>query len=115
MNALEIKELRKHKKMTQSQFADWMGVKLRTVIAWENDQNPIPEWAVKRLEEPPSINPQLPMDVVVAASNLAADQGVTLDQWIVNVMRAELARHAFEKLQISHRTKTDSTETGRVE
>jgi DNA-binding XRE family transcriptional regulator len=92
MNALKIKELRKHKKLTQSQFADWMGVKLRTVIAWENDQNPIPEWAVKRLEEPPSINPQLPMDVVVAASNLAADQGITLDKWIADALRAELAR-----------------------
>ena len=72
MNALKIKELRHSKKMTQAAFADWMGVKLRTVIAWENDQNPIPEWAIKRLQEPPAINPQLPLDVVVAAANLAA-------------------------------------------
>lgn len=114
MNALKIKELRHSKKMTQAAFADWMGVKLRTVIAWENDQNPIPEWAVKRLEEPASINPQLPLDVVVAAANLAASQGVTLDQWIAEAMRAEIAKQSPEKRQTSHRAKTGGTESGRL-
>jgi DNA-binding XRE family transcriptional regulator len=111
MNALKIKELRHAKKMTQAAFAGWLGVKLRTVIAWENDQNPIPEWAVKRLEEPPAINPQLPMDVVVAASNLAAAQGVSLDRWIADAMRAELAR---SKHSTSRHEKTGGSETGRL-
>lgn len=114
MNALKIRELRHSKKMTQAAFADWMGVKLRTVIAWENDQNPIPEWAIKRLQEPPAINPQLPLDVVVAAANLAADQGITLDQWIAAAMRAEIAKQSPEKRTVSRQSKTGGTESGRL-
>jgi DNA-binding XRE family transcriptional regulator len=111
MNALKIRELRRQKNMTQAAFADWMGVKLRTVIAWENGQNPIPEWAVKRLDEPPQINPMLPLDVVVAASKLAASQGISLDAWIADAMRAEIDR---SKRPTSHHEKTGGSESGRL-
>lgn len=93
MNALQIKASRKSRGQTQSEFAEWMGVKLRTVVAWENNQNPIPEWAVKRLLDVPAINPQLPLDVIVAAAKLAGEQGMTLDEWIADAMRAEIARN----------------------
>lgn len=114
MKAAKIRESRHSKKMTQAAFANWMGVKLRTVIAWENDQNPIPEWAAKRLEEPPAIIPQLPLDVVLAASNLADSEGVTLDQWIANAMRAEIAKHSPEERTVSRQAKTGGTESGRL-
>jgi len=91
MTSAELKLHRKRMKMTQREFAEWLGSKTRTVISWETNQNPVPEWVRKRLElDQISINPKLPLDVLLAAKYAATTQGVELEDWIAQVMRDAL-------------------------
>jgi hypothetical protein len=91
MTSTELKEKRKKKKMTQDAFADWLGVKKRTVVAWETGQNPVPEWLEKRLDEDiPVLNPKLSLDVVRGAIAKADEEGISLDEWIAKVIKASL-------------------------
>jgi len=88
MTAEELKSARKVKKLTQAGFADWLGVKPRTVIAWENRQNPIPENIARRIQESAlKLNPSLPYEVFQEAEKKAAAAGMSLDEWVANLMR----------------------------
>lgn len=91
MNADELKAARKEMGMTQKSFATFLAVKTRTVVAWENRENPVPDWVPKRLEENRlSIRPNLPIDVIIAAQAAASAKGLTIDEWIACVLRGYL-------------------------
>lgn len=76
--------------MTQAEFASWLGVKPRTVIAWENDQNPISELAAKRIRESentPTLNPRMSLEEFTRAQEKAKAQGKTLEEWIASLIK----------------------------
>lgn len=103
MTALELKEIRAQKRMTQGEFAEWVGVKRRTVIAWENGQNPIPEIAEKRIRAAEvNLNPQLSLDIINAARAEAERQGLTLYEWIGKLIVRHLAKTEAEPSNITY-------------
>ena len=91
----DLKARRKDMKMTQRQFAEWLGASHRAVVAWEGGQNPIPLWVERKLNERDLvINPSLPLDVVIAAKKAANAQGMNLETWIAHVMREALDKRS---------------------
>lgn len=46
---MTIKELRKQTAMTQAEFAEYFGISVRTIEAWESRRN-APEYLVKLME-----------------------------------------------------------------
>ncbi len=96
----KIKLARKTRGETQAQFAAWLGVKTRTVVAWENDQNPVPAWVWRRLAESREVSPSLPVELVLRAANAAAAQGISLDEWLADAMRAQLENASLSSGQL---------------
>lgn len=89
MSPIEFQRIRKSLGFTQRQMAEAIGVKLRTVIAWENNQNTIPDWACKsaRKMTSPSINPELSLDTFQRAQAAARSKEMTLDEWIADLIK----------------------------
>lgn len=50
MTPAQIKALRISLKLTQSEMAEYIGIKSgRTIRAWESGERPVPLWAIKHL------------------------------------------------------------------
>lgn len=50
MTAAQFKATRRALKLSQQAMGDALGVSVRTVQAWEQEQNPIPVWAERFTE-----------------------------------------------------------------
>ena len=90
MTPQELKAFRKKRGFTQKAFASWLGAKCRTVVAWENDQNPVPDWVKRRIleEDAPKIDPLLEVSVYRKAEIAAKNEGKTLDEWIADLIKS---------------------------
>ena len=89
MSPEELKQHRKKHRLTQKALAARLDVSYRTVVAWENTQNPIPKWVESRLREDsrPRLNPQLNYETFLKAQEKAESQGMTLEQWIAELIK----------------------------
>ena len=92
MKPTELKDCRQVKKMTQQQFAVWLGCSKHAVVSWENDRNTIPVWVAARIRaEKPTINPRLTLEQFQAAQAAAAKKGQTLEEWIADLVKAAVS------------------------
>ena len=85
-----LKDFRRSRGLTQRAFATWLGAKYRSVVAWENQQNPVPDWVKRRLAEDasPRIDPRLEVSVYRKAEIAAKAEGKTLDEWIADLIKS---------------------------
>lgn len=88
MQPEELRSYRKQNKLTQAALASRLDVKTRTVVAWENGQNPIPKWVSDRLKnESLRLNPKMDYETFQAAQSAAAAKGQSLEQWIADLIK----------------------------
>ncbi|WP_397385953.1 hypothetical protein [Prosthecobacter sp.] len=90
MTAQELYDLRKGKKLTQQQMADWLGVKKRRLQSWEAALHPVPQWAVDKINEVPSLNPKLTLEEFQRLNKKAEEQGKTVEQLIADIIKAAI-------------------------
>ena len=73
--------------MTQAELAKFLKTKTRTVVAWENEQNKIPQWVASTIEgEGLRLNPNLSLEVFMRAQEKASAKGMTVNEWIDDVI-----------------------------
>ena len=83
MTSEQLKAERKARSLTQGDFAAWLGCSKSTVVSWENDRNPIPDWAVARLKsDRPVIKHTLSADQIQKMAEKATAAGMTVEQWV---------------------------------
>lgn len=112
MKPTELKAFRKKMGFTQRALANWLGTKYRTVVAWENEQNPVPDWAKRRIAEEnvPKIDPLLEVSVYRKAEIAAKNEGKSLDEWIADLIKSAVKLWLLGWLVASlfERTRCDS-------
>lgn len=90
MTAQELYDYRKAKKLTQQQFADWLGVKKRRLQSWEAGLHPVPDWAEDKLLKIPALTPGLTLGEFQRLAEKAASQNKTVEQVIADLIRNAL-------------------------
>lgn len=88
--AKKLQAERKALGFTQKAFATFLGCSHSSVVAWENAQNPIPEWVWKMVKQKPSIMPMFSIDEFAAMQKKANEKGQTLQQWIESLIKSAL-------------------------
>jgi DNA-binding XRE family transcriptional regulator len=88
--AAKLQAERKSLGYTQKSLAAFLGCSKSAVIAWENAQNPIPDWVWKMLRQQPSIMPMFSIDEFASMQKKAEAQGQTLQQWVESVIKSAL-------------------------
>ena len=88
MNGDQLKKIRKSSGQTRAQFGEVYGVSEHTVAKWEQGVHDIPPSVARLiLSELPL---QLSLGEITKIGRMAEAQGVSIDSWLANAIRAGL-------------------------
>ena len=108
----EVKEWLLSTGETREWLAQQCGVSLSTVNGWLSANRPIPGPAMRLIERlrtgPPELNPRLSVSELLAAQQKAKALGVSLDQWLADLIRKDV-QPAKSKSIVGEGIKDDPT------